>query len=73
MAGCQGSKTGRWQTGADAVVVAAMVGKGGRLAKAALVAFQVGAGGREGGQVSNFRQSAVPWSGGQSSCSGAQW
>ena len=50
MAGCQGSKTGRWQTGADAVVVAAMVGKGGRLPKAALVAFQVGAGGREGGK-----------------------
>ena len=51
MAGCQGSNTGRWQTGADPLLVAeGMVGIRGRFAKAALVAFQVGAGGREGGK-----------------------
>ena len=50
MAGCHGSNTGRWQPGAAEVLVAAMVGIGGRVAKAALVAFQVGVGGREGGK-----------------------
>ena len=51
MAGCQGSNTGRWQTGADPILVeVGMVGIRGRFAKAALVAFQVGAGGREGGK-----------------------
>ena len=52
MAGCQGSNTGRWQTGGDLLFVAVEVlvaGIGGRFAKAALVASQVGAGVREGG------------------------